>query len=242
MIIPTLQQIKDAFQKKGYNYFTGSNPYNLNIWGIRKQYGQIDLFDDFLGISYVDEGGIEQMICHKATVDPGKYYLKDKTINPNGTFILVPGQYLGCWQSGLHNVNKPSKYSALIQKNGYKGFNGWRDNNKNGKIDRNLNSNGKYFNDVTGLNMHRSSSSFATIVGPYSAACQVRQHNKSHLSVMDIIQKSLHYFSDSFSYTLFDEEDVYGVPNLVNTKSATRGGNSETALKKWPEDYVNVER
>ena len=44
MITPSIQQIKDAYQKKDYTYFTSSKPYNLNIWGIRKQYGEINKF------------------------------------------------------------------------------------------------------------------------------------------------------------------------------------------------------
>jgi hypothetical protein len=230
---PTLQQIKDAFLKKGYQYFSGSKPYNLNIWGIRKQFGQIDLFDDCLGISYIDEDGIEQMMVHKATCDPGKYYMLTKLGNPNGTFILAPGQYIGCWKTGKHGK---TKYNALVQKNNYKGFNGWRDNILDGQLQRKLDVSGNYFKDVQGLNMHRSSSSYSTIVGEFSAGCQVRQYNVSHLKVWDLIQKALIHFPDSFSYTLFDEDDVFGVPAPLTT----RGGTS-ISPKKWPEDYIIIE-
>ena len=48
---PTLQQIKAAYSSKGYEYFESTKPYNLNLWGIRKQYGEIDKFEDLLGIS-----------------------------------------------------------------------------------------------------------------------------------------------------------------------------------------------
>jgi hypothetical protein len=85
--------------------------------------------------------------------------------------------------------------------------------------------------------MHRSSSSYSTIVGEFSAGCQVRQYNVSHLKVWDLIQKALIHFPDSFSYTLFDEEDVFGVPQPI----LTRDGRS-LAPQKWPEDYINVER
>ncbi|MBK9256729.1 MAG: hypothetical protein IPM42_14680 [Saprospiraceae bacterium] len=234
----TLHLIKAAYAKKGYSYFTGSKPYNLNLWGVRKQYGDIDKFDDLIGLSYFDEGGNEQFFTHKATVDPGKYNLLEKTMHPLGTFILAPGQYRGCWRTGFHNASKPTKYPALVQKAGYTGFKGWRDNLLNGKIDRILDSNGQFFNNVTGLNMHRSSSSYATIVGKYSAACQVRQHNSSHLRVMEIIQKALQYYPDSFSYTLFDEEEVF--PSTPVTRS-TRDGSSSGVIKKWPEDFISVE-
>ena len=231
---PTLQQIKDAYQKKGYAYFTGAKPYNLNIWGLRKQYGQIDHFDDLLGISYVDDKGVEKMIIHKATVDPGKYYLLNKLGNPKGTFILAPGQYRGCWQTGLHGK---TQYPALVQRPGYRDFKGWRDDILNGQIDRKLDVNGHFFNDVLGLNMHRSNTSYAALVGEYSAGCQVRQYNSSHISIMNLIQKALLHFSDSFSYTLFDEEEVFPI---AFSGSVTRSGTSVTSQKKWPEDYVNM--
>ncbi|MBK9151104.1 MAG: hypothetical protein IPM26_08915 [Saprospiraceae bacterium] len=163
---PTLQQIKDAYQRKGYTYFNGSIPYNLNLWGIRKQFGEIDHFDDLLGVSYSDENGQEIILIHKATVDPGKFYLLNRLGNPKGTFILAPGQYISCWQTGLHGK---SKYSALVQRPGYKDFKGWRDDILNGQIDRKLDGNGQFFRDVQGLNMHRSNTSFAAFVGEYSA-------------------------------------------------------------------------
>ena len=235
MITPSIQQIKDAYQKKDYTYFTSSKPYNLNIWGIRKQYGEINKFDDLLGISFVDENGKEIIITHKGTVDPGKYYMATKLGNPNGTFILAPGQYRSCWKTGEHGK---TDYFALVQVPGYKGFNGWRDNLLDGKLQRRLDASGNYFNDVQGLNMHRSSSSLAALVGEYSAGCQVRQENSSHLTVMNVIKKSLKYFPDKFSYTLFDEEEVFGVPTVVS-KSATRGGS--TTPQKWPEDYIKME-
>lgn len=230
---PTLEQIKAAYSSKGYEYFEGSKPYNLNLWGIRKQYGEIDKFDDLLGISFKDETGKEIMLIHKATVDPGRYYMATKLGNPNGTFILAPGQYRSCWKTGEHGK---TDYFALVQMPGYKGFDGWRDNLLDGKLQRRLDKDGKYFKDVQGLNMHRSSSSLEALVGVYSAGCQVRQENKSHLTVMNVIQKALKYFPDKFSYTLFDEEEVFGVPS----GGLTRGGKS--TVKKWPEDYVIVEK
>lgn len=230
----TYQFLKDAYSRKNYTFFEGSNPYNLNIFGIRKQYGQIDKFDDALGICYKDEQGNELLYAHKATVDPGKYYLVTQLGNPNGTFILKPGQYLGCWHTGLHGK---TDYPALVQKSNYRGFLGWRDHVLNGRLERMLDHNGNYFTDVQGLNMHRSSTSFVALVGEYSAGCQVRQYNVSHQKVMEIIRAALRFFPDSFSYTLFEEEDVFGTPKSSGT---TRG--SMSGLKKWPEDFINVEK
>lgn len=232
MVNPILSQIKAAYQSKGYTYFGGTKPYNLNIWGIRKQFGVIDLFDDVLGISYVDEIGKEQMLLHKATCDPGKYYMLTKLGHPNGTFVLAPGQYLGCWKTGQHGK---TDYLALVQKPDFGDFKGWRDNILDGQLQRRLTTDGIFFNDVKGLNMHRSNTSYAALVGEYSAGCQVRQYNVSHAKVMEIIKKSLAYFPDSFTYTFFDEEEVFGTPQPL----ITRDGKS-MPIKKWPDDFINI--
>ena len=231
---PTLSLIKKAYSRKGYVYFSGSKPYNVNLWGIRKRYGQIDFFDDYLGICYTDEFGKEKIYCHMATVDPGKYYLLTKKGHPNGTFILAPGQYRGCWKTGFHGK---SRYEALVQKEGYGQFRGWRDNVLDGKIQRRLDEGGEFFTDVTGLNMHRSNTSFSALVGQYSAGCQVRKYYNSHIAIMAILNKAKEYFSDSFSYTLFDEEDVF--PN-VRTRVLVTGKTSREPV--WPDDFIEIQQ
>ncbi|MEZ4910197.1 MAG: hypothetical protein R2774_04990 [Saprospiraceae bacterium] len=230
--LPTYDIIKTAYANKGFTYFEGTTPYNLNLWGIRKQYGEIDLFDDLLGVSYLDESGQPRLYAHHATVDPGKYYLITKTGNHNGTFILAPGQYRGCWKTGNHGS---SRYLALVQKPNYTGFKGWRDSILNGIIDRNLKTDGTFYTDVKGLNMHRSNTSYQSLVGRYSSGCQVRQCYGCHSIMMDIISKALHYFSNSFSYTLFEEEDVFPTSNTT-----TRGNNSTQKIRKWPEDFIKI--
>lgn len=229
---PTISEIKEAYARMGYVYFGGATPYNVNIWGIRKQTGNVDIFDDVLGITYMDDNDEEIILYHDATVDPGKYYLKNKLLNPKGTFILKPGQYRGCWCKGKHK----GKYKALVQKPNYTGFLGWRDNLLDGIIQRKKKSNGEYYDDVTGLNMHRSGESYSAVVGAHSAGCQVRKINAEHKAIMNIIDKSLKFFGNSFTYTLFDEIEVF--PELANTRSAD--GNL-VKVKKWPDDYMNIE-
>jgi hypothetical protein len=217
----------------GYTYFNGRKPYDLNLWGIRKQYGEINLFDDMLGVSYIDENGDEHIIVHNATVDPGKYYLLTSLGNANGTFILAPGQYKSCWEKRKHN----NKYLALCQIVGYKKFKGWRDNLLDGVLERRPKEDGSFFTDVQGLNMHRSSETFAQLVGPHSSACQVRQVNEEHKLIMKLVDKAIPNYGNKFSYTLFDEEKVFGAP----ISNVTRGGKAVKG-KKWPEDYVRVRK
>jgi hypothetical protein len=229
---PSFEQIKAAYANKGYTFFSEIKPYNLNIWGVRKLTDRVDVFDDVQGISCKDENGNMIHIIHPATVDPGFWYLKNQMLNPNGTFILAPGQYLGCWQKGLHQ----GKQVALVQKPGYSKFKGWRDNRLDGVIQRKLTANGNFFMDVGGLNMHRSSETFAKVVGKYSAGCQVRQVNTDHQKALKLIDKAVALYGNSFSCTLFDETDVF--PSAVITRS--RSANGELT-KVWPGDFIQVE-
>lgn len=228
---PTFEQIKAAYKGKSYTFFSELKPYNLNIWGVRKLTNRVDVFDDIQGISCKDENGNIIHIIHPATVDPGLWYLKNELLNPNGTFILAPGQYFGCWEKAMHK-----KHLALCQKDDYHKFKGWRDNRLNGVIERKLTANGNFFMDVGGLDMHRSSETFASLVGKYSAGCQVRKVKTDHLKALDLVDKSIALYGNSFSYTLFDEDEVF--PGAVLTRS--RGINGE-ATKVWPGDFMKVE-
>ncbi|WP_149243055.1 hypothetical protein [Dyadobacter sp. 32] len=82
---PSFSQIKAAYASKNYVFFPEGSAYKVNIWGIRKRFGKVDLFDDVLGLSCGDENGNIIHLVHAATVDPGLYYLKDKFKNPRGT-------------------------------------------------------------------------------------------------------------------------------------------------------------
>lgn len=228
---PTLEQIKEAYAAKDYVFFPETTPYNVNIWGIRKRFGKTDLFDDVLGVSCGDENGKSIHLFHEATVDPGLFYLKNELLNPRGTFILKPGQYRGCWKKGEHK----GKYVALVQKDGYKNFLGWRDSRLDGEIQRMLDKNGNFYQDVTGLNMHRSGETLSNIIGRFSAGCQVRRENIKHKEIMAVIDKSLQRFGNSFSYTLFDEEEVFPEA-LIQTKSLT---GEEVSV--WPDSFMKVE-
>lgn len=228
---PSIEQIKAAYAAKGYAYFPETTPYNVNIWGIRKRFGKTDLFDDLLGVSCGDEQGNIVHLFHEATVDPGLFYLKNELLNPKGTFVLKPGQYRGCWEKGKHK----GKYIALVQKQGYSKFQGWRDNRLDGEIQRQLDVNGNFYQDVSGMNMHRSSETLSSIIGKFSAGCQVRQVNAQHKAIMTVIDKSLQRFGNSFSYTLFDEEEVF-----PEAEMQTRSLTGEEA-PVWPDSFIKVQ-
>jgi hypothetical protein len=229
---PSIDEIKAAYANKGYTFFSELKPYNVNIWGIRKLTDRVDVFNDVLGLSCKDDQGNIIHMVHTATVDPGLFYLKNQLLNPKGTFILRPGQYMGCWEKAMHK-----KHLALKQKQGYTGFRGWRDNKLDGVIQRKLDVNGNFYLDVEGLDMHRSSETFSSVVGQHSAGCQVRQVKDEHLKVLAVIDKSIALYGNSFSYTLFDEDEVF--PGAVLTRSRSADGQP---TKVWPNDFMIVEQ
>jgi hypothetical protein len=187
----TYNEIKKMYELAGHRFFKG--PYNVNLWAIRNPSLQVNEWNDLLGVAYQDAWGNEINLVHSGTTKPGLYWLKNKLGNINGTFILMPGQYLSCFMLGKHG-----KYDALVQ-NGMP-FKGWRDNDKDGEFD----FSGPIYTDVRGLNMHTESLLNETEkVGAYSAGCMVREFDREHFMVMELLKRSAEIYGDTFSFALF---------------------------------------
>ena len=145
----TAYNFEKLFKEKGYAWFTKGN-YNLNIVGVRSNNNNkiTNQYDDILVVDY-NTGTCHKRVCYTITTEPGKYYMHNLG-NPKGTAILVPGQYRGCWQIGLHR----GKYKALCQKKEVKVY---RDNNKTLIYDINPET---IDNGIFGINIHRSNESW----------------------------------------------------------------------------------
>jgi hypothetical protein len=191
-------KVVSAYTKKGYEFFDGNKPYNLNIFGIRKSTTVIDSFDDVLGIIYRNEK--LQQICTtwKATTDPGKYWLLHP-MNTKGAAILVPGQNLGAWKIGLHQ----GKYKALVQAKPVKGY-------RDGDLDNELDFDPQTIETgVFGINIHRSNPyTESYYIDKWSAGCQVFKILADYMTFMSIVDKSAALYGDSFTYTLFKEDEL----------------------------------
>ncbi|WP_196894813.1 hypothetical protein [Aureivirga marina] len=194
--------LKEVYIKKGYEFFDRGT-YNLNLFGIRSNDLKVNEFNDFMGIAYKDELGNDQVFVFKASTKPGLYYLKHKKLNENGTAILIPNQYKSAWRLGYHKG-----YEALQQNT--TNFKVWRDADSDGEFDYS----GDIYSDVAGLNAHTTSfKSTIERVGKYSAGCQVIQDDKEFLIFLSIIKKSLDFYGNSFTYTLFTEDDFINNKN-----------------------------
>lgn len=192
----TYSNIEKTTKRKGYKFWTGK--YNPFLYGIRSRSMVVDEWNDILGICFEDDFGNKINLMHRGSTKPGLYWLKKKMGNVNGTAILIPGQYRRCWTLGKHK-----DYKALVQARNDV-FKVWRDNDQDGQFDYN----GKVYEDVTGLNGHTESLLSKTEkVGAYSAGCQVREFDREHFVVMNLLEKSIDQWGDSFSYTLFEDRD-----------------------------------
>lgn len=190
----TYDQVGTMYANAGYRFYD-TGKFNVNIFGIRKDLA-VDFFNDIIGIAYRDDNNAPQIRTYAGTTKPGLYYLKSKLGNVKGTFILKPGYYPKCWRIGKHK----GEYEALVQA-GPGVFTGWRDSDSDGQFDMT----GPLLKDVAGLNLHTTSflRGTAAKVGAYSASCQVIQHTKDQLALMEIVKKSASLYGDAFSYALF---------------------------------------
>lgn len=195
-----LEEIQNVFKKKGYVMFT--KPYDLNIFGIRSENSQSDKFDDWLGFWCAENGGTTFHIF-PATTDPGKHWLLTP-MQSGGTAIMVPGQYRGLYKKGFHKL-----YPALEQKGMAKYV---RDNNKDTTLDFDLyrdpiKAAKNVFSDNIKSNIHKAGF-FSTLVGKWSAACQVTQKTSDFDLLMSYVDKQIEAeLGNSFTYTLLEEND-----------------------------------
>jgi len=189
----TITQLKDALSRKDAPIFKGE--LNLTLVGIRSKDSDANTFNDLLCVLY-EQGGKLQMQTFPITTDPGLHY-REHPINVDGTAILKPGHYKGCWQIGAHQ----GKYIALVQRGPMTVY---RDRNKDAHLDLDHEQTG-YF----GINLHRAGANAHTLrTDKVSAGCQVFANSEDFDTVMELAQSSAAKYGNRFSYTLLDEADL----------------------------------
>lgn len=185
--------------KKGYAWFKKGS-YNLNIVGVRSNHKNVvtNSYDDYLIVDYFLDKGTHKRVIYTITTEPGKYYMLHPCAD-KGTAVLVPNQYRGCWQLGLHK----GEYKALCQK---KPVQVYRDANKDEKYDITPD---KTETGIFGINIHRSSkSTISKQVDKWSAGCQVFNNPSEFNSFMRLCEEQAKRYGNSFTYTLIEEKDL----------------------------------
>lgn len=198
---PTRQQIETAVKAKGYKWFENGD-YNLNIVGVRNGETGTEVtnkFDDFLTLSYKVDGEW-QFHCFDATTDPGKHWVEN-IMREEGVAVLKENQYRGSHKIGLHQ----GKYEALRQQ---KPVQVYRDNDLDGNYDL-LEENVQ--EGIFGINIHRATKwegKKSTQIDKWSAGCQVIAANDDFRLFMEICNKAKDTWSNSFTYTLINTNDL----------------------------------
>jgi len=196
----TREQIQTAVQSKGHKFFKNGD-YNVNIVGVRNSATDnkvTNKFDDWMTISY-KVNGEWNFNCYDCTTDPGKYWV-DNLLNPDGVAIVVPGQYRGSHQIGLHQ----GKYEALRQ---MKPIKVWRDDNEDNVYDHIADD---IQEGIFGINIHKAGSRVegSTQIDKWSAGCQVFSKESDFNEFMDVMYKARNTWSNSFTYTLIESKDI----------------------------------
>tara|TARA_B100000963_G_scaffold8974_1_gene7027 strand:- start:8873 stop:9601 length:729 start_codon:yes stop_codon:yes gene_type:complete len=189
---------------KARGYIVYTEPYRLNIVGVRNPSPRPESFDDNFFVFFKDNDGKWIGYKYTGTTDPSTSYLnkggfKDST---TGIAIVPQGQYVDTYSIGLHN----GKYEALVQE---KPFCIYRDYNRDDIL--NFNVEDKVCGDF-GINIHRAMSGGAedgkgnTLkVGVYSAGCQVFNNYYCWLEFMEMARKHRGLYGNYFTYTLLDK-------------------------------------
>lgn len=197
----TYDKIKDAVLAKDYKWFE-SDSYNLNIVGVRNSDTNDEVtnkFDDKITLSYLI-GNDRQFHEFDCTTDPGKHWVEN-VMNDSGVAILVPGQYRGSHQIGLHQ----GRYEALRQQKPVKVY---RDNNLDDCYDFDESS---IQEGIFGINIHRATKyagKKSSQIDKWSAGCQVIAAYNDFIHFMQICNNAKDIWGNSFTYTLIESKDL----------------------------------
>lgn len=160
---------------------------NFHLIGIRSKEDKADSFDDLFVLVINND-----LYYFSGTTNPGSYWLQN-FFNPSfgGTALLVPGQYLSTWKLGTHH-----SLPAFVQAKNVKIY---RDSNKDLKSDKG----GAISEGFFSINIHRANSSaISSIIGKWSAGCQVFNNYKNLDFVISQYDKLA---QSSLTYTLLEE-------------------------------------
>lgn len=187
-----LGRIKSILKQNGYALYT--EPYRLNIVGLRSESIVPNRFDDEIHVFYVKSDGSWNYHIWPATTDPGTFWLNNP-VYEQGTAILAQGQYQSSYAIGKHK----GLYDALVQ---MKPVTVIRDYDRDALLDF---YNGEKQTGNFGINIHRAESTGTTKqINKYSAGCQVFQNAHDFEQFMTLCEQHRKLYGNSFTYALVD--------------------------------------
>ncbi|MEM8930779.1 MAG: hypothetical protein AAGE94_06370 [Acidobacteriota bacterium] len=200
---PPVEAVIEVMQAKDYRvYDTPGVDWNLNVVGIRAADREEHLFDDLL-LVFHRFLGVWDITYYPITTEPSLRYLR-QPIHPDGTAVLVEGQYRGAYRIDVHRRGRRGGHKALCQRGGEVEV--YRDANRDDRVDRDLDSIQSGF---FGINIHKGprggdASSENTI---FSAGCQVFADDRHFDEFLTKCEHGRVAFGNSFTYTLLHERD-----------------------------------
>jgi hypothetical protein len=163
----------------------------LNLVGLRNSNGVLNQWSDFIGAFWY-ENNIPYYKMFRGTTLPGRYYLIDRLLNPNGCAVVVSNeQYKDSYKLGLHKGSQ-----AFVQRSAVKFF---RDRNKNSIIEETY----PRVWGMVGLNIHSTRGLFP-FVNKHSAGCQVIADPVDFAWLLTMAEESASRYGEKFDYTLLD--------------------------------------
>ena len=204
---------------KARKYIIYEKPYQLNIIGVRDTNTTPEKFDDKLNVIWKNDNGNWEGIEYAITTDPSIKWLNRGGAGEfeglQASAVLPSGQYVNTFKLGYHKGN----YLALTQA---KDLCVYRDYDRNALLDFNT-------TDITcgmfGINIHRAKSGGAddgqgntSIIGDYSAGCQVFQNYYCFGEFMSLVEKNKSmYGNEFFTYTLIDKwlQKQYAIKRII---------------------------
>lgn len=179
-------------------YIVYTEPYKLNIWGIRNENTQANNFDDWIVCFWKDDKGNWQLKRFNASTDPGTFFLLNPLDNL-GTAILKQGQYLNTYQA-QYNSRLGFKALELVQ---IENASIIRDYDRNAVLDF---DNGRITVGKYGINIHSGASpnGKSIAVDKWSAGCQVFGVWAEFAEFTALCEKHISLHGNIFSYTLID--------------------------------------
>ncbi len=176
----TIGELQFEFKRLGYQWF------DFMIVGIRSAANKPNEFDDLIGL--VANGKISWFT---GTTNPGTHWLKN-IMNPKGTALLKPGQYIDTWEIGLHQ----GKYEAFKQ---VKPVTVFRDKDLDDIAEETAVTDTGLF----GINIHRANEkAISRLIDKWSAGCQVLNNPADFKTLLDEAKASK---KKAFTYTLLKE-------------------------------------
>lgn len=190
--VETVTRLTQALKRLGYVVYT--EPYRMNIVGVRNPNTLANAWDDQFYVWYSTGTSIQLHSLH-GTTDPGTFYLNSPLNKDLGTAILAAGQYVDAYALGLHKGKVP----ALVQVGPVKVH---RDYNRDSLLDFTSRiETGRY-----GINFHPSSDGQG--IGRDSAGCQVPQFKSDFARLLPAFEQHAKRYGNKFTYTLIDLREL----------------------------------